>query len=99
MGLSISTLSKECNSVECHAFILMLSVIVLNVVIQRVGMLGIILFIAMLSHHAECNYAGFCGPCYKTFYGLKLRLFIREFIPGKPFQPSLMFVVKARSLP
>jgi hypothetical protein len=33
----------------------------------------------------------------KLFYGCKLRLFIkaRAFVPGKPFQPSLMFAGKA----
>ncbi len=34
-------------------------------------------------------------------YGRKIRLFIkaRVFVPGKPFQPSLMFVGEARNLP
>ncbi len=38
--------------------------------------------------------------CYKTFYGCNLRiLLLRVFVPvpGKSFQPSLMFVGKARS--
>ncbi len=38
----------------------------------------------------------------KLFYGRKLRLFIISyivFVPSKPFQPSLMFAGKARSLP
>jgi hypothetical protein len=41
------------------------------------------------------------GQCYKTFYSRKLGLFIlsRAFVPGQPFQPSLMFVGKSRSLP
>ncbi len=41
------------------------------------------------------------GQCYKKFYGHKLRLsyYARTFVPGKPFQPSLMFVGKARTLP
>jgi hypothetical protein len=37
------------------------------------------------------------GPsaqCYKTFYVRNL-----VFVPGKPFQSSLLFVGKARSLP
>jgi hypothetical protein len=39
------------------------------------------------------------GQCYKAFYSHKLRLFImRVFVPGKPFQPSIMFAGKARSL-
>ncbi len=42
-----------------------------------------------------------CGQCYKTFYGRKLRLFIisKSVVPGKPFQPSLIFVGKDRGLP
>ncbi len=41
------------------------------------------------------------GLYYKTFYYLKLHLFIKAsaLVPGKPFQPSLMLVGKARSLP
>jgi hypothetical protein len=35
----------------------------------------------------------FWCQCYKTFYGRKL------FVPGKLFQPSLMFVGEARNLP
>jgi hypothetical protein len=37
------------------------------------------------------------GQCYKTFYGRKLRLFLigGVLVPGKPFQPSLMFADKA----
>ncbi len=34
---------------------------------------------------------------YKTFYVHNLR--IHNFVPAKPFQPSLMFVGKAKSLP
>jgi hypothetical protein len=34
------------------------------------------------------------GQFYKTFYGRKLRILV-----GKPFQPSSLFVGKARSLP
>jgi hypothetical protein len=34
--------------------------------------------------------------CYKTFYDRNLQIF---FVLGKPFQPSLMFVGEARSLP
>jgi hypothetical protein len=39
--------------------------------------------------------------CYKPFYVCKLRMFVKAgvFVPGKPFQPSLMFVDKASSLP
>jgi hypothetical protein len=36
-------------------------------------------------HYAECRYAECRGP--------------RVLAPGKPFQPSLLFVGKARSLP
>ncbi len=41
------------------------------------------------------------GLSYKTFYGRNLRIFVisRVFAPGKPFQPSLIFVGKARGLP
>jgi hypothetical protein len=41
------------------------------------------------------------GKCYKTFYGRNLRFFkyARQFLLGKPFQTSLIFVGKARSLP
>jgi hypothetical protein len=41
------------------------------------------------------------GHCYKTFYGRKLRLFIiaRAFVPGNPFQPSLMFGGHAGTYP
>jgi hypothetical protein len=39
--------------------------------------------------------------CYKTFCGRKLRLFIiaRAFVPGKAFQPSVMFAGMARAYP
>ncbi len=39
----------------------------------------------------------FWGQCYKTFYVRNLRIFIiaRVFVPGRPFQPSHMFVSKA----
>ncbi len=41
------------------------------------------------------------GQCYKTFlsviYGFSLKA--RVFVPGKPFQSSLMFVGEARNLP
>ncbi len=33
--------------------------------------------------------------CYKTFYGRNLLMFI----PGRPFQHSLMYVGKARNMP
>jgi hypothetical protein len=36
---------------------------------------------------------------YKTFYGRKLQIFVMMFVPGKPFQNSLLFVGKAKSLP
>ncbi len=38
----------------------------------------------------------------KTFYGRNLWIILtsyRMFVPGKPFQPSLVFVGEARSLP
>jgi hypothetical protein len=40
------------------------------------------------------------AQCYKTFYVRNLRMFVIIFVPGKPFQPSLMFVGngKAKSL-
>jgi hypothetical protein len=43
----------------------------------------------------------FRGHCYKTFYICKLLIFIkaRAFVPGKPFQPSLMFVGKTEAYP
>jgi hypothetical protein len=37
------------------------------------------------------------GQCYKTFFGRNLRMW-KVFGPGKPFQPSLMFEGKTRSL-
>ncbi len=37
------------------------------------------------------------GKYYKTFYGRKLQIFIVGFVPGKPFQPSLMFAGKTRA--
>ncbi len=37
------------------------------------------------------------GQCYKTFYGRNLRIFV--FVPGKTFQPSLMFTGKAGAYP
>ncbi len=40
------------------------------------------------------------GQSYETFYGRNLQIFVaRVFVPGKPFQPCLMFVGKARGLP
>ncbi len=41
------------------------------------------------------------AQCFKTFYVGNLRVFTkaREFVPDRPFQPSLLFVDKARSLP
>ncbi len=41
------------------------------------------------------------GQCYKTFYGRKLRIFVKAgaFAPGKPFQSSLLFADRVRSLP
>jgi hypothetical protein len=39
------------------------------------------------------------GQSYKTFYDRNLRILIISFVPGKPFQPSLMFVGEARRLP
>ncbi len=40
------------------------------------------------------------GQYYKTFYGHNLQIFVaRVFVPVKPFQPSLLFVGKARGLP
>ncbi len=41
------------------------------------------------------------GQTYKTFYGRNLQNSVkaRVLVPGKPFQPSLMFVGKAKSLP
>ncbi len=40
------------------------------------------------------------GQCCKTLYGHNLRIFvISQISPCKPFQLSLMFVSKARSLP
>ncbi len=43
----------------------------------------------------------FCGQYYKTFQSHNLRIFVisQSFVLGKPFQPSLMFVGEARSLP
>jgi hypothetical protein len=37
------------------------------------------------------------SQCYKTFYGRKLRIFIkaRGIPPGEPFQPSSVFAGKA----
>jgi len=35
------------------------------------------------------------GQCYKTFTTVSYE----GFVPGKPLQPSVMFVGKARSLP
>jgi hypothetical protein len=45
--------------------------------------------------------ATFRAKCYKTFYVRNLRMFVlaRLFVPGSTFQPSLIFVHKARSLP
>jgi hypothetical protein len=42
---------------------------------------------------------GYRGQSYKTFYGRNFRIFVISYCNGKPFQPSLMFVGKARSLP
>jgi hypothetical protein len=41
------------------------------------------------------------GQCCKMFYGSKLQIFVISLVlvPGKLFQPSLMFVGKARTLP
>jgi hypothetical protein len=41
------------------------------------------------------------GPYYKTFYNRILRIFIitRVFVPGKPFQPRLVFVGKTGAFP
>ncbi len=41
------------------------------------------------------------GQCYQTFYGRNLRNFVISWnvCPGKPFQPSVMFVGKARAYP
>ncbi len=39
-----------------------------------------------------------CGQCYKTFYGYDFSK-VRAFVPGKPFQLSLMFVGKAGAYP
>jgi hypothetical protein len=40
------------------------------------------------------------GLYYKTYYGCNLWNFvIRVFVPGKPVQPSQIFVDKARGLP
>ncbi len=43
--------------------------------------------------------AHLCGQYYKTFYSHTLGIFVvsQSVVPGKPFQPSLMFVGKARS--
>ncbi len=45
------------------------------------------------------NVLQYRAQCYETFYVYDLRVKARVFIPGKPFQPSLMFVGKAKSLP
>jgi hypothetical protein len=45
---------------------------------------------------------GAWGQCYKTFFTAVSCAFsklARAFVPGKAFQPSLMFVGKVRSLP
>ncbi len=36
---------------------------------------------------------------YKTFYGRNLQIFVicQSFVLGKPFQPSVVFVVKAEA--
>ncbi len=41
------------------------------------------------------------GQCYKTFFLHNLLLGENKlvFVPGRPFQPNLIFVGKARSLP
>ncbi len=41
------------------------------------------------------------GQCYRTFYGRNLRMFVvsQGVALGRPFQPSIMFADKARSLP
>jgi hypothetical protein len=41
------------------------------------------------------------GRYYKTFFGRNLRIFIisQSVVPGKPFQPSLVFAGKARAYP
>jgi hypothetical protein len=39
----------------------------------------------------------FMGQCYKTFSVRNLRTFV--FVPGKPFQPSLLIQGDARSVP
>jgi hypothetical protein len=41
-----------------------------------------------------------CCRCQKTFYGRNLLMFVHKvFVPGKPFQLSLIFLGKGRSLP
>ncbi len=37
------------------------------------------------------------GLCYETFYVHNLRIFVGVFVPGKAFQPILMFDDKARA--
>jgi hypothetical protein len=39
------------------------------------------------------------AQCYKTFNFSFTNMRARVFVPGRPFQLGLMFVVKARSLP
>jgi hypothetical protein len=36
--------------------------------------------------------------CYKPLYVRNLRMFVKVFVQGRPFQPSLMFLGKATSL-
>ncbi len=40
----------------------------------------------------------FWAECYKTFYGCNLRVIVTSYgvVPGRPFQPSLMYAGKAR---
>ncbi len=49
----------------------------------------------------DCEYDS-RGLYYKTVNGRNLLIFVKKtsvFVFGKPFQPSLMFVGEARSLP
>ncbi len=53
--------------------------------------------------HHQTLFEGFCSArwtqCYIAFYVRNLRMFvIRQSVPGKHYQPSLMFVGKAKSL-
>jgi hypothetical protein len=79
--------------------VIMLNVIMLNVIMLNVIILNVIMLCVMAPTKLLFDWLS-RAQCYKTFSIRNLRIFVVSsvFVPGRPIQPSRLFVGKARTL-